>query len=158
MINCYDLYDLHYVFLAIRAYPNNELNGQILSSVIDVLRNNYDNLEFNQLRKALRKIDSIEKSQLRYFVFTENVYTYYPMFFMKDKYLYEVLIESCSRLLKAVNEKNEKKIYALSDLLENLPLILFEEKYTLPKSFWKFVNYYRKEWDNKFLVSLQKHK
>ena len=135
MINCYDLYDLHYVFLAIRAYPNNELNGQILSSVIDVLRNNYDNLEFNQLRKVLRKIDSIEKSQLRYFVFTENVYTYYPMFFMKDKYLYEVLIESCSRLLKAVNEKNEKKIYALSDLLENLPLILVEEKYTLPKSF-----------------------
>ncbi|MDR1892232.1 MAG: hypothetical protein LBQ48_04420 [Oscillospiraceae bacterium] len=157
MIVIYDLYDLHYIFIGIRCFPNYELNGEVLLKVIDVLENRHSNNDFNQFRAALQSINSLDKEDYYKFAFVENKYTYFPLFFLKDENVYVILIEACKRLLEAVDEKNEQKIYALADLLEYLPISITENNYSIPKIFWKkFVTHYRNKWDKSFLINEQK--
>ncbi len=157
MLHVYDLYDLSKIFVYIREYPEYKLNGEIVSAVINVLENRQNNHEFNQFRIELQKIPSLDREMYK-FAFVENKYTYLPSS-LKNEYIYLVLIECCNCLLEAVQENKEEKIWALADCLHNLPIFIVENKFTIPKDYWKHeVTYYRKNWDKNFLVKIQKRK
>ena len=158
MLSSYDLYDLHTIFVGIRHMPLNDLNKDILLQVIDVLKLNREVNEPNQFRKALQQINELDTEEFYSFAFIDNVYTYHPLPFLKNNYIYNILIESCECLLDLVNKKDEHKIYALADLLENTPLILVENNYKIPNTWWKFLKQYRKKWDKTFLANQKKQR
>jgi hypothetical protein len=154
MLSVYDLYDLHAVFVNFRQFPDYKLNEAVLLNVIDVINDRQNTIQLNQFRSSLSNIPSLSEEELYEFVFHNNVYTYIPTI-LKDDYALKVLIESCICLLSAVKEKNRDKIIDLSDCLHNLPIYIAENNYTIPKKFWRReVRYYRKRWDNKFLIHL----
>lgn len=161
MINEYDLYDLHAIFVSIRFSPNNDTNYDVLVNVINVL-NDIDNANTNQFRTALRTIEKLKETEIYSFVFTENKYCYFSLPFLKNKKIYQVLICACSELVNAIKEKHTEKVIALADCLHNLPILIVENKYSIPKSFWKEINTYRKKWNETFLLleekSFKKHK
>ena len=155
MLHIYDLYDLHSIFINIRFCPEHETNSQILEKTIGVLEDRYNNHEVNQFRTALRSIDSLDK-ELYTFAFVENIYTYFPAI-IKNESIYLALRESCKYLLKAVQEKNKEKIIDLADCLHDLPIIIAENHFSIPKSYWKiYIDPYRKKWDKDFMKLLQK--
>lgn len=157
MLSVYDLYDLHAIFVAIRCYPNDEVNQAVISNVLDVLRNRYNNDEQNQFRIAIRSIDLINEKELYKFVLTENEYCYFPLPFLKSEKIYMVFIKACEELLKAVSEKNAEKTFDLADCLHNLPIIIAGHNYSIPKSYWKNeIKEYRKKWGKDFLANEQK--
>ena len=154
MLNVYDLYDLHAIFVNIRFLPNYELNEKILSSVIEVLKNRCNN-DFNQFRMAINKINSLNKELYR-FAFVENTYTYFP-YALKNERVYNLLIEACECLSNAVRESNTQKVYDLADCLHNLPIFIIDNNFSVPKKYWRNeVSYYREKWDNNFLSHGQK--
>lgn len=157
MLSFYELYDLHAIFVGIRFSPMNAINEDILLSVIDVLKNRHNIDELNQFRVALQAISSRDTEELYNFSLVENKYCYFPLSFLKDEKIYLLLIKACEKLLEAVNEKNQEKIYDLADCLHELPIFLSENRYTIPKKYWKNeIKYYRKKWDKTFLVEEQK--
>lgn len=157
MLNVYELYDLHMILVAIRSYPDASINNDVVSNVVVVLSNRIESDETNQFRKALQSVKSIEKNLIFEFVFTENKYSYFPLPFLKDERIYAVLLAAFEELIVVLNERNLKKIVDLADCLHNLPIILVENNYTIPKSFWKTsAKYYRNKWNNDFLRVEQK--
>ncbi len=157
MLNFYELYDLHSIFVGIRSSPNNAINNEVLLSVINVFKNRHNNHEPNQFRLALQPISALDIEDLYNFSLVENKYVYFPLPFLKNEKIYLVLIKACEQLLETVNEKNTEKIYDLADCLHNLPIFITENKYTIPKKYWKNeVKYYRKKWDKTFLIEEQK--
>ena len=157
MLNVYDLYDLHEIFVLIRSFPKDELNAEIINGVCNVLINGQDNCEPNQFRVELQSIPALRDREHYKFVFTNNVYSYYPLSFLKEQRIYAVLIKACQKLQEAINEGNEERIYDLADCLHDLPIILAENKYPVPKFYWKtYVKYYRNKWDNGFLQDEEK--
>ena len=157
MFDIYDLYDLYAVFLNIRYLPEYELNSEILSKTIEVIKNESENSisNKNSIRKALCVIDGIDKDLYK-FCFVNNVYTYTP-FLIKDVRLYLLLCKACNNLLDAVFNKDYEKVYDLSDCLHNLPILITENFNKVPKSFWKNeIGSYRKKWDKYFLKEIQK--
>ncbi len=150
MLSIYDLYDLYAIFIHIRAFPEYELNNEILLKVLNVFESRHDIHDTNQFRIALRSISSLNKENF-HFVYVDNTYVYFSAF-LKDEEIYAVLIESCECLLKAVKEKNTQKIEDLAECLHNLPIIIVTNNLTIPKSFWKReVKYFRDKWDKSFL-------
>lgn len=157
MLSFYELYDLYSIFVGIRSSPNNAINKEVLLSVINVLKNRHNSDELNQFRLALQPISVRDTEELYNFSLVENKYCYFPLSFLKDEKIYLVLIKACEKLLEAVNEKNTEKIYDLADCLHNLPIFITENKYTIPKKYWKNeIKYYRKKWDKTFLIEEQK--
>jgi hypothetical protein len=164
MINVYELYDLYWIFVLVRATPEYILNKEIIAKVIGVLEKKHGNtLEFNeinnQIRQALRSIPDLDKEKFK-FAFVDNLYVHYPppSPFLKDEYVYEVLIESCKSLLEAI-EENVDKTRDLADCLHNLPTDIVKNEHIIPKTFWKGeVKYYRNKWDKNFLEGREKHK
>jgi len=157
MFCVYELYDLHMILVAIRSYPNASINSEIVSTVITVLEDRVSNVETNQLRKALQSVETIDENTIYDFVFTENKYTYFPLSFLKNESIYAVLFSAFKELLFVLNEKNFERVIDLADCLHNLPIILVENCYSIPKSFWKkFLKYYRDKWNNNFLQMEQK--
>ncbi|MCL2884858.1 MAG: hypothetical protein FWF49_05175 [Oscillospiraceae bacterium] len=108
MLNIYDLYDLHQIFVIVRFFPDDEENHEVLSKVIQVLENRQNDHDPNQFRTMLQSINALKDKELYGFVFTENVYTYFPSV-LKDEKIYEVLIDACKFLLKAIKEKMKSK-------------------------------------------------
>lgn len=156
MLCVYDLYDLHSVFVNIRFSPLNPSNEKIMSAVISVLQNKSVDNEFNQFRKALRKIHISSQEDLYKFICVDNYYCYQPLPFLKDENIYQLLTESCRQLLQVIHQKCEKQIYDLADCLHNLPILLAENKYSIPCEYWKNeVSSYRNKWDTTFLVKEQ---
>lgn len=150
MLNIYDLYDLSAIFKTIRAFPEYELNEQVILKIIFVLENGQESSDTNQFRTALRSIHSLDKDKF-YFVDVENVYVYFPAF-LKDEFVYKVLIEACKVLLEEVKQKEKNKIEDLADCLHNLPILIVNNAFTIPKSFWEHeVKHYRDRWDKNFL-------
>ncbi len=137
MLNFYELYDLHSIFVGIRSSPSNAINNEVLLCVINVLKNRHNNHEQNQFRVALQPISTRDTEELYNFSLVENKYCYFPLSFLKNEKIYLVLIKVCEKLLEAVNEKNTEKIYDLADCLHNLPIFITENKYTIPKKYWK---------------------
>ena len=157
MLSYFELYDLHYIICCIRSFPDAALNLQVIEAVIMVLNNrNYCN-NFNQLRTALQPLNKFDIEGRYSFAQIKNVYCYYPLSFLKNENIYLVLCKSCEKLKEAIIENNVEKIYDLADCIHNLPIYLSENKYMIPKSFWKKeVRCYREKWDKTFLVTEQK--
>lgn len=157
MICIYDLYDLHAIFTAVRSSPQSKINADVISRAIEVLKNRHINNETNQFRTALRTIGLLDTQGLYEFAFVENKYCYFPLPFLKDEKIYLLLIKACENMLKAISENNEDKIYDLADCLHNLPIIIADNKYSIPNQYWKNeVRYYRLKWEKDFLVEEQK--
>jgi len=155
MLNIYDLYDLHSIFVGIRSRPDYEPNDLIMSKVIEVLSNRHNNNECNQFRTVIRSIGSLDY-ELYGFSSTNNVYTYFPSL-LKDEKIYLLLVDCCEYLLGAVNDGWKEKIIDLADCLHNMPIMIVENNYHIPKHFWRNeVKYYRKKWDDSFLLRTQK--
>jgi hypothetical protein len=150
MLSIYDLYDLYAIFLNIRAYPDYELNHEILLNIINVLENRHVNHDENQFRTALRLINTLDMEKYP-FVQVINLYVHFSAF-LKDEGVYKTLVECCKCLLNAVKEKNVEKTEDLADCLHNLPIHIIENGFAIPKKFWKGeVKYYRCKWDKDFL-------
>ena len=157
MISVYDLYDLHAILVRIRFSPKNTMNYDIVLKVIDVLTNKCENNDSNQFRIAIQSINGLENNDLYDFIYIKNKYSYYPVPPLKDENIYQVMISSCNELLRVISEKNEEQIFELADCLHNLPILLVENKLTIPKIFWKNeIKYYRKKWNKDFLLMEQK--
>jgi hypothetical protein len=107
MLEIYDLYDMHEIFLMIRFCPDYELNCEVLIKIKEVLKNRHNNHEGNRFRRALRTIESLDK-ELYDFVFVDNKYTYHPSG-LKNEKTCNVLSGSCECLLKAVEENDKEK-------------------------------------------------
>lgn len=159
MLNVYDLYDLHAIIVRMRISPEDAVNYDVMLKVIDVLtahRNNFDNCDSNQFRSAIQLINGLENNDLYDFAYIENKYSYFPLPPLKDEKIYTVLIRSCEELLYAIKNNNREQILELSDCLHNLPVFIVENKFAIPKSFWKKeIKHYRKKWNYRFLVAEQ---
>ena len=158
MINLYDLYDLHAILIAICSNPNDSFNSEVVLNIINVI-NDRGASEINQIRKSLQTIKSLIKNDIYDFVFVENKYSYYPLPFLKDEKIYAVLFSSLREILVALNEKDEERTFDLADCLHNLPIMIVENNYSIPKIFWKkIVKDYRRKWNNNFLRIEEKGK
>ena len=156
MLSVYDLYDLHAILVRIRFSPEDVANYDIISRVVDVLANNRENSGSNQFRAAIRSVDGLKNNDLYDFVYVENKYSYFPLSSLNDENIYAVLISSCEELLRAIADKNKHRMLELADCLHNLPILIVENKLTVPKSFWKNeIKYYRKKWNKNFLITEQ---
>lgn len=152
MLSVYELYDLHFILIAIRSNPDSSLNKDIVLSVMSVLNDRAKCDETNQFRRSLQSIDSIKRNSVYSFVFTENVYSYYPLPFLTDEKIYAVLLAAFKELLSVLREGKKERIVDLSDCLHNLPIIIVDNYYSIPNSFWKtVVKFYRAKWNNNFL-------
>ena len=157
MLSVYELYDLHIVLVAIRAYPEASINNAVVLKVLEVLNNRVASDENNQFRKSLQGVEDLDKYSIYDFVFTENKYSYYPLPYLKDKNIYAILVSAFEELLVALGENNRERIVDLAECLHNLPIILVDNIYSLPKSFWKHhVKHYRSKWNGEFLIVEQK--
>lgn len=157
MLSVHDLYDLHGILIAIRSHPDDSVNRGIVSGILSVLANRFESSEVNQFRKALQQVESINVYDVYDFVFSENAYCYYPLGFLKDEGAYAVLLGAFNELLAAVDEGNCERIRDLADCLHDLPIILVENRYSIPKVFWKrFIKHYRNTWNADFLRAEQK--
>ena len=155
MLNIFDLYDLHAIFVNIRNNPANPLNGVIVSKLLQILTLDNKNSDTNQIRVALRELN-ISDQQEYSFALCENVYTYIPCL-IKDENIYKLLRLTCDELLKVIRNGNLEQIEDLADALHNLPLLLAENNLSLPKSFLDYeVKYYQKKWNKLFLAEYKK--
>lgn len=126
MLTIYDLYDLHYIYCCIRLIPENELNRDIISKVIGVLKDGHDNNETNQFRNALQSIKLLNTNSLYSFVYTNNIYSYYPSSFIKDGTTYSLLLLISERLQKRIVYGNKDDVYNYADYIHNIPLVIAE--------------------------------
>jgi len=57
-----------------------------------------------------------------------------------------------------MQNKNLEKSYDLVDCFHSLPIIIADNNFKVPRSYWKnFIYSYRKKWDKKFLKNEQKN-
>ena len=155
MLNIYDLYDLHAILINIRQWPKYDLNGEVIHKTIKVLKNWQNNNEINQIRTELQSITNLDV-EIYKFVFVNNLYSYFPAF-LKNNNIYMMLTEALEYLLKVIKDKNQEKIIDLTDCLHNLPIIIAENHFVVPKEYWdREVKYYRGKWDKDFLIKVQK--
>ena len=155
MLNIFDLYDLHSIFVNIRNNPTNPSNEVIISKLLPVFTLENENFETNQIRVALQELNIYDQQEYS-FVSCKNVYTYIPCL-IKDENIYKLLRLACDELLKVIRNGNYEQIEDLADTLHNLPLLLAENNLSLPKSFWDYeVKYYQKKWDRLFLAEYKK--
>ena len=158
MLSIYDLYDLHAIFVRIRFSPEDDKNYEIVSKVIGVLADNRGSSEANQFRIDLRSINGLENNALYDFVYVDNKYTYYPLSWLKEERIYEVLSSCCKEMLRVITKNNTECVAELADCLHNLPILIVENKLTIPKTFWKNeVKLYRKKWNKHFLMLEQQN-
>ena len=150
MLHIYDLYDLSQIYILIRAFPDDRMNIQIIDQVLGVLRQHETSHQPNQFRTALSSIDGLDAERYR-FAFVQNAYVYFPGM-LKDERLYDLLLEINMDLYKVLSDGNKEQIAALADCIHNLPTMLAENHYQVPKYFWEgYVRTYRAAWDKNFL-------
>ena len=158
MIGYFDLHDIHAVFICIRSCPEHPANEVVINRILSDLREKDDSWEPNRIRKIIQSCGACQDKDGVYgFALTENAYSYVPMTVLKDDRIYDVLIASFEEMQRALNEGNIVKIYDLADCLHNLPILLTDNKYRIPKTFWENeVRYYRSKWNGLFLKDEQK--
>jgi len=150
MFSVYDLYDLSAVYKNIRMYPCYKSNSIIIGRILNLLYKRAEFSELNQIRKTLRTIPGLDNNMYG-FAYIDNYYTYFPSL-LKDDYVYFILIECTEKLLDVCTNGNKKQIVELADCLHNLPIDIVENKFQIPRKFWKFeVSTYRNNWDKSFL-------
>ena len=116
----------------IRQNPEYELNKEVITKTINVLKNWQNNQKMNQIRTALQSISSLDIEAYN-FVYVNNLYTYFPSY-LKNENIYIMLIEALECLLIAIEEKNIEKIIDLADCLHNLPISLVENHFLYLKN------------------------
>lgn len=152
MLSTYNLYDLHYIFVLIRAYPDAPVNGEVLACVIDALSGGSDFGADDVIRGALRRAKGISSDGPYSFAFTANVYSYHPHAFLKDGGVCACLIHAAEELRRTLDKGCTERIYDLADALHNLPVLITENGGSIPEYFWECeVKHYRKKWDKTFL-------
>ena len=155
MLDFFDLYDLHAIFVNIRYDAFCPLNDKIAFKTLQVFKERNWNFESNQFRKALCTLD-LSGHQEYSFVFTQNAYPYIPFLIKEDK-IYKLLEIACEELLSVIRNHNYDQIQDLAEALHNLPLMLAENHLLVPKYFWDFdIKCYRKKWDKLFLKNVEK--
>lgn len=131
MLSRYDLYDLSAILKNIRANPTYDKNKEILFKTIRVLKAEDEQYQINGLRIALQSINKLDDENYS-FVYTENVYVYFPNFLKHGKTL--CFLTNClKKLLKSSTKKDFNKVLELSDQLHNLPIFIAENNMELPK-------------------------
>ncbi len=154
MIILYDLYDMYAVFANIRSHPENPINEKAVSLILDFINGRAAGGEINGLRTAIAEFIAMDSEGVYAFVETQNVYTYIGSI-LKDEYIYAVLSAACEELLKVIKTQNTAQIADLADCLHNLPIMLAENNYKIPRRFWKNeVTLYRKTWNKDFLKGM----
>ena len=153
MIGINDLHDISAAFTRIRSDIEYEKNIAILQSMTEVLAIN-DAYETNQIRNAIAKLPDLDREKWRY-VFHQNLYVYDAI--LKDPALINLLLSACNGLISALHSKNFELAYDLTDAIHCLPSIIAENKFVVPKSYWKtHIQVYRNKWDKNFLIAEQK--
>ena len=147
-----DLNDLHYIFIRVRFRPLSPDNEAVLRAVLGEV--NTELQSDNKFRQALMRLDGLKEEYWQTLLY-ENRYSYIE--FIRDESVCRVLTTALQELLNAVQEKNENKIYDLADALHNLPTMINENGFKIPKFFWKSqLSTYRRKWNSSFLIEEQK--
>ena len=150
MITQNDLLDIRRILCNFRCDPLASENEAIVKILLKTINDN-DVFE-NRIRISLSKLAGLDRDKWSDMCYS-NKYPY--TVFIKDDNIYRVLNYSLLLLLDVLKERNEEKIYDLCDALHELPLLICENKYLIPKSFYKKnVKYYRKKWDKRFLSNV----
>lgn len=153
MIGYFDLHDMYGMFVAIRSCPEHPANKTVVSAVFSVLEDKVAS-ETNQIRKAIRTVDGYES--IFGFAGSDNVYTFMPMMLLKDERIYTVLTSALKELVCALDEANRERVFDLADCLHNLPVLIAEKRFKIPKMFWESeLKYYRDKWNGVFLQEEQ---
>ena len=85
LLNNYDLYDLHAVFVLIRAYPADKANALAVDAVTEIV--DAPQAQFgstNAIRSRLGNIPELDREKW-FFVDTQNVYTWMPPILKNEK-------------------------------------------------------------------------
>lgn len=148
-----DLYDMGFALSIMRNSICEKSNPAILSNIITVLES-YDMIEDNQVRKAISNVEGIDYKLWGY-AFHNNVYAIHQI--MKNPILYCLLIDALTSLKKQLLDGDFVKAYALLDCIHCLPIVIADNNFMIPKSFWRIqINNYRRKWDSVFLLKEQK--
>ena len=76
---------------------------------------------------------------------------------LKNQLLYDLLNKICDNLLRVLNSGDYITAVDFVDTVHCLPDIIAENRFTIPKSYWKsHMKSYRKKWDKTFLVEEQR--
>ena len=75
---------------------------------------------------------------------------------LKDDNVLGILIKVCETLIYQLNEHKFEIADDLIDTVHCLPAIIAENKFKIPKNYWKsHMRFYRLKWDKTFLVKEQ---
>ncbi len=145
---------MYAVFVNIRSYPANPINEKAVACIMEFINGRADGGEANGLRAAISEFISMDSAGVYAFAKTQNVYTYVGSI-LKDEHICAVLSAACEELLKVIKAQNTAQIADLADCLHNLPIMLAENNYKIPRHFWKNeVKLYRKTWNKDFLKGM----
>ena len=153
MIGINDLYDMSAVFTCMRADIKYDKNITILQNIIKVLLIE-DTYEPNQIRNRIAEVPDLDHEKW-YFVYHQNLYVYNAI--LKDQNITNILMKACEKLISALQLQKFDLARDLADTIHCLPDIITENRFTIPKSYWKsHVQFYREKWDKDFLKNEQK--
>ena len=142
-----DLLDLRLVFLNMRAEPSFAGNKAILQTILNELKQPI--IGENKFRAALSELD-IPQSEKWQFIGQSNVNPYTVI--IKDSSIYDTLERAIMYLMKYLDDEGTDMFAAAADALHNLPVMICENNYTIPKKFFRNeVREFRKSWDKNFL-------
>ena len=152
----HDLFDISAVLVRIRYAPLDSFNEIIMNKILKILStpDSDNSFNFNKIRIALSEIPYIDKGKWE-FVFHNNFYVHTNI--LKDENIYRLLITICTEIINVIKKGNQTQIDNLVDAVHCLPDILAENRFLIPKSYWKsHIQYYRDKWDKNFLKIEQK--
>lgn len=154
MISQYDLYDMTFALTLVRDDIGYELNNDILSKIICVLKDHSVMYEDNKIRKAVSSIDNLNCERWQ-FVYHNNVYVNHK--FLTNYHIYELLIILCEEVCRALKNGSHEKAVDLIDCFHCLPEMIADNSLSVPKQFWKlYMNPYRNKWDSDLAKKEQK--
>lgn len=134
IIENYELHDIHYLLVLIRAYPTYPKNAELINAVIEVLETPQlgNTVEFNIIRKRLRAIEGLDREAFNW-VYVDNVYTY-GMHIIHDELCYTVLSNGLRMMYDCARSGNHQRLEALADALHNIPIYFDEGRGKLKKT------------------------
>lgn len=153
MLCQYDFYDLYAVLTNIRSDIQYNYNTNILNALIDVIE--YDgHMEDNLIRKTISAISGLDKEKW-FFINHNNLYVYHKR--INQSYVYDLLYSMCTSLREVLIDRNFEMAYDIVDCIHDFPLIMVEKDLrTFKNIFRNRVKFYRKRWDNNFLIKEEK--
>ncbi|MDR1891520.1 MAG: hypothetical protein LBQ48_00685, partial [Oscillospiraceae bacterium] len=127
MITKNDLYDISAALAIIRSNPQYELNVEILDKIIRVLKLDDNDFEDNQIRKAIASIENMDQERWHY-AYHNNFYVNHCL--LKNKQLYQLLINICTEIKQLLEMQNYERVYDLVDSVHCVPDIIAENNFS----------------------------